>query len=47
MTTLTMMGIKDPITLPFVRLSPGYSGGYSLEELTGLSVESSKWFWLL
>ena len=44
MTTLAMMGIKKPITLPFVRLSPDYSGGYSLEELTGISTESSKWF---
>lgn len=44
MTTLAMMGIKKPITLPFVRLSPGYSGGYSLEELTGISTESSEWF---
>lgn len=44
MTTLAMMGIKKPITLPFVHLSPDYSGGYSLEELTGISMEGSKWF---
>lgn len=44
MTTPAMLGIKEPITLPFVSILPDYAGGYSLEELTGISTESSKWF---
>lgn len=44
MTTPAMLGIKKPITLPFVRVLPDYSEGYSLEELTGISGGNSKWF---